>query len=191
MEHTSPSISSCMTATEEMDIIGSEEISLADCIQVAHWIQQENSEHGKHMLEKHPQELYKQVTTNGWCAIKIGNELIWFICIMAVHQGGITLFEPGSLFVQKAYRHQWLWQKMKEELLKKHPHLPMYSVTNVEAVKKINKYLHQYEYTKQTIQHNILEIIELPGKLLEDDVIYCNDILHALLQRDDTLLPPL
>jgi hypothetical protein len=36
----------------------------------------------------------------------------------------------------------------------------MYSITNVEAVKKINKHLGQYEYTKKDIQEQILQVIE-------------------------------
>jgi len=29
-----------------------------------------------------------------------------------------------------------------------------------------------------------LEILESPGALLDNDVVYCNEILHALLQKN-------
>jgi GNAT superfamily N-acetyltransferase len=140
------------------------------------------------MIEKDALELYKEIYMYWWCAIKIEDKLVGFICIMAVKQKGIVLFEPGSLFVKKEYRNKWLWQKLKAALLQKYPTLPMYSVTNVEAVKKINKHLWQHEYTKETIQKELLEIIEIPWKLLVDDVIYCNDILHVLIQKHDQKL---
>ena len=61
--------------------------------------------------------------------------------------------------------------------------LPIYSVTNVEAVKKINKSLGQHEYTAADIPKQILDIIETAGKLLENDVIYSNELLNVLIQK--------
>ena len=51
------------TETKKKHIVFSEDISLEDCKNVAQWIQEENKEHGKHMLEKDAQELYKEIYT--------------------------------------------------------------------------------------------------------------------------------
>ncbi len=170
------------------NVVFSNNISLADCQNVAKWIKEENSENWKHMIEKTADELYAQINKYWWCGIKVWDNLIWFICIMTLTKDWLTLFEPWSLFVKKEYRNKWRWQKMKWILLEKHSKLPMYSITNVEAVKKINKHLGQYEYTKKDIQEQILQVIETAWKLLEDDMIYGNEIFNTLIKKNDKII---
>lgn len=103
---------------------------------------------------------------------------------MGVEKWGTTLYEHGSLFVKPEYRKQWIGHALIENILKTHATLPMYAVTNVFAVKKSNEELGQHKYTKEMIAKEILEILESPGALLDNDVVYCNEILHALLQKN-------
>lgn len=102
---------------------------------------------------------------------------------MEVEHGGITLYERGSLFIHPAHRGKKLSFTLIEHMLKLYSHLPMYSVTNVAAVKKNNNKLSQHQYTKDIIPQDILAVFETPAPLLDDDVVYCNELLHALLQH--------
>jgi fructose-bisphosphate aldolase class 1 len=47
---------------------------------------------------------------------------------------------------------------------------------------KNNTKLQQHEYTKTIIPQNILAVLEIPWVLLDNDIVYCNELLHALLQ---------
>jgi hypothetical protein len=60
--------------------------------------------------------------------------------------------------------------------------VPMYSITNVSAVKKINTHLKQTKYTKEELPKEILSILEQPAPLLDDDVVYVNTTLKELLE---------
>jgi len=171
--------------TLEENIFFGYDVSLSDCEIISEWIKDENKKNGNHMIEKNKLELYEQVKEYWWCTLKIWDKLVWFICIMWVDKNWLTLFEPWSLFIKKEHRNKWLWQKMKDIILKKYPNIPMYSVTNVDAVKKINKNLLQHEYKKQNLKKELLEIIEIPWKLLDDDFVYWNELFNILNQKND------
>jgi hydroxymethylpyrimidine pyrophosphatase-like HAD family hydrolase len=49
------------TELEKEQIVFGESISREDCKNIAQWIQEENQEHGKHMIEKDALELYKEI----------------------------------------------------------------------------------------------------------------------------------
>jgi hypothetical protein len=48
--------------------------------------------------------------------------------------------------------------------------------------------LGQYEYTKKDIQEQILQVIETAWKLLEDDMIYGNEIFNTLIKKNDKII---
>lgn len=160
-----------------------DQVSLADCETIVHWIQEENKLHGHHMLEYTAKQLFQEANTHGCHCIKHHNKPIWFIKLMPVHKDGLTLFEWGSIFIQEQYRKQWLAQHLVQGILTQNPDLPIYSITNVLAVKKINQALWQYEYLATTTPKQILDVIESAGKLLDNDIMYSNEILHALIQE--------
>jgi len=159
-----------------------EAISLTDCETLVQWIKEENEMHGHHMLEPDAQELWEEANAYGCCCIKHQDILIWFIKLMPVQKDGLILFERWSLFIKPWYRNQWLWKHLVATILNKQNHLPVYSVTNVPAVHHINQSLWQYQYTTTDIPQQILDTIETAGKLLDDDMIYANEILHTLIQ---------
>lgn len=159
-------------------------ITLEECQAIQQRVLEENKKNGKHMLEKSAEELFIQAEEFWCCIVKHWNELIWCVFLMGVEKWWITLYEWGSLFVKPWYRKQWIGQTLIEYMLKAHPTLPLYSVTNVLAVKKSNEELGQHKYTKEMIAKEILEMLESPVALLDNDVVYCNEILHTLLQKN-------
>ena len=135
------------------------------------------------MLEYTAEELFHEITSGSCCGIKDYDMLIWFIKLTPIQKDWLIVFERGSLFIHKEYRNKGLWKHLVETMLNDNKTLPIYSVTNVEAVKKINKSLGQHEYTAADIPKQILDIIETAGKLLENDVIYSNELLNVLIQK--------
>jgi hypothetical protein len=157
-------------------------LTLEECKTIAWWIQEENILHGKHMLEKTPEELFSH-SKNWCCIIKKNNEPIWCVFLMPVEHWWITLYEWWSLFVKPEYRGQNISYFLTQKMLDNCVNLPLYAITNVPAVKKNNKKLDQHEYTKDIIPKEILSVLEVPWELLDNDVVYCNELLHVLLQQ--------
>jgi len=134
------------------------------------------------MLEKTVEEIYTYANTHGCCTIKYNDKIVWFIDVMPVTEWSITLYERGSLFVHPDHRKKWLWSLLIQNMLSHKQHVPMYSITNVSAVKKINTHLKQTKYTKEELPKAILSILEQPAPLLNDDVVYVNATLKELLE---------
>ena len=151
------------------------------------WIKEENLEHWKHMLEKDYKEILEEANKFGCCLIKVDWKLIWFVKIMPAQINWKTLFEWGSLFVDKEYRKKWLWKILVKEIIQKYSNLPLYSVTNIPAVMNISWDLWQYKYLKSDLSNDILEIIESEWKLLENDVIHWNEIFNILIKQYDKI----
>lgn len=157
-------------------------VTREDCQLIAWWIAEENHHHGKHMLEKTPEELFIQAKEYWCCIIKNNNKPLWCIFLMAIEEWWMTLYERWSLFIKPEYRKQGLSYILIQNILDIYKDIPMYSITNVPAVKKNSMKLHQHEYSKNTIPQDILAILEWPWALLDNDIIYCNELLHILLQ---------
>jgi len=160
-------------------------VTLEECQDIALRIAEENTTHGKHMLEKSAEELCIQAKEYWCCIIKNADELIWCVFLMPVEQWWITLYERWSLFVKPQHRGKNISYTLIQNMLKLYSHLPLYSITNVPAVMKNTTKLQQHEYTKTIIPQHILAVLEVPWALLDNDIIYCNELLHALLQPHD------
>lgn len=143
-------------------------------------IKEENMENWKHMLEKTYNEIFEEANKFGCCSIKFEWELIWFIKVMPTHLDWTELFEWWSIYVDKKYRKKWIWKILAKEIMKKYKTLPLYAVTCTKAVMNINKDLWQYEYFKEDLSENVLNIIESEWKLLDSDIIYWNEIFNCL-----------
>ena len=157
-------------------------LSLEECQNIVEWITEENKKNGKHMLEKQAEELFIQAKEYWCCCVKDNNKLIWCVFLMGVEKWWTTLYEWWSIFVEPSYRMQWIGYILTQKILEMHPDIPIYAITNVVAVQKNNTKLQQYIYTKDILPKEILEILEVPWALLENDTIYCNEILHTLIQ---------
>ena len=158
------------------------EVTLEECEIIEMWIKDENKKAGKHMLEQTAEQLFENSQKNWCCIVKENNAIVWCIFLMAVEKWWIVLYERGSLFVVPEYRNHWIAYALIQKMLQTYSHIPMYSVTNVLSVKKNNEKLNQHIYTKEIIPKNILEVFEAPWALLDNDVVYANEILHILLQ---------
>lgn len=159
-------------------------ITLEECRMIEQRVKEEIQAHGKHMLDIPAEELLYQSKKYWCCAVKDGEKFIWCIFLMAVEKWWITLYEYGSLFIDPAYRWQGLGYILMENIITTYTDLPIYSITNVPIVKKNNEKLHQHAYTKAMLSKEILEILEMPAPLLDNDIIYFNDLLHTLLQTN-------
>lgn len=147
-------------------------------------IREENIENGKHMLEKNHEEILEEANKFGCCLIKSNWSLIWFIKIMPLNIDWKIVFERWSLFVEKKYRKQWFWEVLVREILNKYKDMPLYSITNIQAVMKINDGFWQYKYLKSDLSNDILQVIESEWKLLDNDVIYWNEIFNILIKEN-------
>lgn len=135
------------------------------------------------MIEFTPEKLLETANTHGCCAIKTNDQLIGFIKLMPTQKNETTLLEWGSICIEESYRKQGLGKILIETILDIYKDKPIYSVSNVEIIQKINQSLWQHKYTPATVPKKILNIIEIPGKLLNNDIIYTNELLHILIQK--------
>ncbi len=121
---------------QEKTIYTTKDISLHDCTIIVQRIHEENKIHGHHMLEYTAEELFHEISIGSYSGIKDNDMLIWCIKLTPVQKNWLIVFERGSLFIHKDYRNQGLWKHLVESILNDNKTLPIYSVTNVEAVKK-------------------------------------------------------
>jgi len=177
------------TDIDVIDALSSCEIKFALDIEEAkkidHWIKIENMKNWKHMIEKDYQEIFEEANKFGCCVIKFSWELIWFIKIMAVSWNWFQLFEKWWLFVHPNYRKKWFGKVLVKEIANKYACLPVYSVTNVQAVMKINEELWHHMYKKSNLSKHLLEIIESEWELLDNDLVYGNSVFNFLTKKHD------
>lgn len=171
------------TIQANKDIFIANKVSLDECKIITQRIKEENKIHTPHMIEITAEELLEVANTQGCCAIKNNEELVGFIKVLSVEENEFLLLERWSVIVKEEYRNQWWARYLVKTVLETHKTTPMYSVTNVEAIQKITQLFWQQKYLASEIPKQILEIMEKPGKLLQNDTIYANEVLHILIQK--------
>jgi len=103
---------------------------------------------------------------------------------MKVKYNWFEFLESWSIIVHPNYQKQGIWFLLKKDLLnllEEYWEVPVFSVSNQLAVKKINQKLDQKTYTKEKLPKQILDVIESNWKLLDDDFVYINESLFNLL----------
>jgi len=157
-------------------------IHVEDAVTIESWIKDENRNNGNHMIEKTKEEIFLQANANGCCKISINNKIIWFVTIMPITMHWISIYERWSLFIDIEYRCLGLGEKLVENILMHSKELPMYCVTNVKNVIKINEKLHQIKYHKTDTDKKIIEMIESAWALLPEDIVYWNKKFNELVK---------
>lgn len=137
-------------------------------------ISDENKLNWDHMLLNSPEIIQKHIDIYGWFVLKTLWDFVWTIKLEKVEKDGLILYEKWWLIVRNEYRNEWYARFLQKCLHHFYDHQPIYSVTNVETVKNMNLDLWNIEFTKNEISNEILSIIEIPGTLLDDDVIFFN-----------------
>jgi len=139
------------------------------------WIKQENQDCDKdHMIEKNYKQILKDSQT--WCVWAfIDNKLVGYISLMSV---GIV-YELGSLIIKDNHRGRGLGSSLTKEILTKYGDRPVYLVTNIKAVEAIVSKYNMKKYTKQDLPSKLINIIEKPWSLLDDDIVFVNQILKS------------
>ena len=134
----------------------------------------ENELNWDHMIENSPEVIMEHINNYGWLILKTLGDFIWTIKLEKLEKDWITLFEKWGLIIRNEYREQGYAKLLQQNLHHFHDDNPIYSVTNVDAVKHMNSSIWNIEFSKSEIRNDILRIIEIPGKLLDDDVVFFN-----------------
>lgn len=160
---------------------------IEECKKVSDRIKAENSTNGKHMIEKTPEELLHDV--QNWCVMfRYNDELCWFITLMELKVNlwdnkELPIYERWSLVVSPEHRKKGLAGTLIAEMLFHRQNKPMYSITNVEAVKRINERLELKMFKPKELPESMLQAIESIEPLLPNDVIYGNQLFHFIVNE--------
>lgn len=156
-------------------------ISSDDAIKVSTWINEENKLK-KHMLEKNPADLIKQINNFGWViAQNLNDEICWFMCLNKTKLqliNGITLYERWSLIVHENFRWLWLWNLLRNKLLIENKDKWIFTVTNVPLVIQSNIKIEQHMIRPDELKKQapgLYKVIEEEWSFLEDDIVFVNE----------------
>lgn len=95
------------------------------------------------------------------------------------------IYERGSLFVLPEFRAHGIGRTLIEQINSRYQHLSLLSVTNVDAVKKINNSDALQKYCPRENLGLLLPIIEGPQPLLDDDEVFVNTTLLARINHQE------
>lgn len=144
----------------------------------------ENEEHPNHMLSKTPETLYNWAKESWVVVLRKDWKPVWFIGLMKLDLHWITLFERGSLILEKEYRNKKLWKLLIDSILRMYPNLPIYSITTEKPVMLVNTEFWLTKYLKNDLPSSVLAVIEWIEPLLEDDVIFWNKKFDELVLNE-------
>jgi len=126
------------------------------------------------MLSNLPSVIQEHIWKYGWFVLKTLWDFVGTIKLEKIEDKWIILYEKWWLIVRNEYRNEWHGTFLQKSLHHYYDDKPIYSVTNVETVKKMNLDLWNIEFKKNEISTELLSIIEIPGALLDDDVVFFN-----------------
>lgn len=164
------------------DIYITNSVSVEDADKVSSMIKEENT-HKFHMLEKTPDKILTDAN-NFWAVVgKSKDKLIWFMWLMEVGDWKIQIFERWSLIVDPDFRWMGLGNFLRNTLLNINIDKPIYTITNVPKVIQDNLKIGEIMIPQVKIPQKIREIIELEWSLLDDDVMFVNQVLQDLIKK--------
>ncbi len=162
-------------------------ISSEYCNKISKLIKKENIKNWEHMIEKAPEEIYKQVIDNWWVIAKINDHIVWFIWQKNVS----NLVEIWSLIVSEKFRNMWIWKSLVNKIIWINDSNFSYIVSNTPyAIKAILFWKKFTEIETSSINNELFQKIEKEWKLLEDDRVFWNNnfilynyLLNSKLKR--------
>lgn len=150
-------------------------ISLAEAKIISDWIIEENKIK-KHMIEKTPLQIMKEINSWLWVVAKINSEIVWSMSMIKITlPNKKVMYEAGSLITSPEKRGHWIAKILSKEIFLQNMDKAVYSITEVKWVMHIyNDILRLNNFSKFDLDTEVLAEIESVWALLETDIIYWN-----------------